>query len=192
MSIIAGVLRNRPSVLLRLGLILLLPWIWAVYLMPMWASALCGGLWLIAFFLGARTFVAPMFARRRAGDNLALSPDQMIKMRGPEAGFNIETFQGEMGLFHGQLGKWRGSSKYSSSKAAHAKKDVGEVITQTEQAVLALTTSFRGITTKTRQQMDTAMSLLRRNADQVNISEGGWLSLPDYIRAYDTQLQEVI
>jgi len=58
--------------------------------------------------------------------------------------------------------------------------------------VLALTLSFRGITTKTRQQMETAMSLLKRSAEQVNISPGGWLSLPDYIHAYEMQLLEVV
>jgi methyl-accepting chemotaxis protein len=69
---------------------------------------------------------------------------------------------------------------------------MGEVISQTEQAVLALTMSFRGITMKTRQQMEAAMSLLRRNSTELTASEGAWLSLPDYIRAYETQLQEVI
>jgi methyl-accepting chemotaxis protein len=36
------------------------------------------------------------------------------------------------------------------------------------------------------------MSLLKRSASELSVSEGAWLSLPDYIRAYETQLHEVI
>lgn len=195
MSVIAGVLRKRAVILVQLGLVLLLPWVWAAFVMPLWAFAVCGGLWVLAFLLGFRYFVTPMLTRRRASDDASLSPEQIMEMRAPNLGklsMEIQALQGELGSLHGKLGRWQGSSKYSSNKTAHATEGVGEVISQTEQAVLALTMSFRGITTKTRQQMDTAMSLLRRNADHINISEGGWASLPDYIRAYETQLQEVI
>jgi hypothetical protein len=188
------VIRNRPSVLARLGLLLLLPWLWAAFVLPLWALAVCGGLWLIAFFMGFRYFVAPMFARRRSGDE-NLSAEQIMKLRAADSvkpKLDINTITGELGLFQSQLNKWGGASRSSSSKTADAKQGMGEVISQTEQAVLALTMSFRGITTKTRKQMETAMSLLRRNADQLSVSEGAWLSLPDYIRAYETQLQEVI
>lgn len=193
-SIIASILRNRPSVLARLGFLLLLPWAWAAYLLPEWALALCGGLSVLAFFAGFRSFVTPMFARRRS-DDPRFSVDQVVKMRAANSGqrdLDIRTITGELGQFRIQLNKWGGTSKTSSSKTAGAKEDMGEVISQTEQAVLALTMSFRGITTKTRQQMETAMSLLRRNANELTVSEGAWLSLPDYIRAYETQLQEVV
>jgi len=195
MSAITGVVRNRPWVLGRLGLLLLLPWIWAAFVVPLWVIAVCGGLWVLAFLLGFRYFVTPMFTRRRANDDLAVPVDEIIKMRtaaSPKPGLDINSIQGELGGFHKSLGKWQGTSEYSSGRTALVKEGVGEVISQTEQAVLALTLSFRGITNKTRQQMDTAMSLLRRNANQLNVSEGGWLSLPDYIHAYETQLQEVI
>ena len=191
--IIASILRNRPSVLARLGFLLLFPWVWTAYLLPEWALALCGGLSVLAFFAGFRSFVTPMFARRRS-DDPKLSVDQVVKMRAGDAGkpgFDIRTIQGELGQFQRQLNIWGGTSKTSSSKTADAREGMGEVISQTEQAVLALTMSFRGITTKTRQQMETAMSLLRRNASELTVSEGAWLSLPDYIRAYETQLKEV-
>jgi len=191
--IIASILRNRPSVLARLGFLLLFPWVWTAYLLPQWALALCGGLSVLAFFAGFRSFVTPMFARRRS-DDPKLSVDQVVKMRAGDAGkpgFDIRTIQGELGQFQRQLNVWGGTSKTSSSKTADAREGMGEVISQTEQAVLALTMSFRGITTKTRQQMETAMSLLRRNASELTVSEGAWVSLPDYIRAYETQLKEV-
>ena len=191
--IIASVLRNRPSVLVRLGFLLLFPWVWTAYLLPEWALALCGGLSVLAFFAGFRSLVTPMFARRRS-DDPGLSVDQVVKMRAvspDRPNLDIRTITGELGQFRIQLNKWGGTSKTSSSKTADAREGMGEVISQTEQAVLALTMSFRGITTKTRQQMETAMSLLRRNASELTVSEGAWLSLPDYIRAYETQLKEV-
>jgi len=192
-SVIASVLRNRPSVVVRLTFLLLLPWVWAAYLLPQWAFAVCGGLSLLALFSGFRSFVTPMFARRRS-DDPKLAVDHLVRMRAGDAGkpgFDIRTIQGELGQFQRQLNVWGGTSKTSSSKTADAREGMGEVISQTEQAVLALTMSFRGITTKTRQQMETAMSLLRRNASELTVSEGAWVSLPDYIRAYETQLKEV-
>jgi methyl-accepting chemotaxis protein len=193
-SVIASVLRNRPAVVVRLALLLLLPWAWTAYFLPLWALCVCGGLSLIAFFAGFRSFVIPMFARRRS-DDPKLSLEQLVKMRAPslrQPDLDIKTITGELSQFRTQLNRWGGTSKSSSSKTADAREGMGEVISQTEQAVLALTMSFRGITQKTRQQMETAMSLLRRNASDLTVSEGAWLSLPDYIRAYETQLQEVI
>jgi hypothetical protein len=196
-SVFTSVLRNRPFVLARLGLMLLLPWAWIPFVVPTpsWALALCGAFWALAFAMGVSFFVTPMFARRRSDDR-KLSVDEVVKLRGAgipaQRGIDIRTITGELSQFQTQLNKWGGASKTSSNQTAHAKEDVGEVISQTEQAVLALTMSFRGITHKTRQQMETAMSLLRRNASELTVSEGAWLSLPDYIRAYETQLQEVI
>jgi len=193
-SVTASVLRNRPSVVIRLTFLLLLPWGWASYLLPQWALAVCGGLSLVALMLGFRSFVSPMFARRRS-DGPKLSVDELVKLRAGNTGqpsLDIRAITGELSQFRTQLNRWGGASKTSSSQTADAKEGMGEVISQTEQAVLALTMSFRGITSKTRQQMETAMSLLRRNASELTVSEGAWLSLPDYIRAYETQLQEVI
>ena len=195
-SVFASVLRNRPLVLARLGVLLVLPWAWVGFVVPLpsWALALCAGLSALAFSIGVRFFVTPAFARRRS-DDPGLSVDQVVKLRTGESGqpgLDLRSITGELSRFQTQLDKWGGASKNSSSKTADAKVGMGEVITQTEQAVLALTMSFRGITQKTRQQMETAMSLLRRNASELTVSEGAWLSLPDYIRAYETQLQEVI
>ena len=194
-SVIArSVLRNRPAVVARLTFLLLLPWVWTAYFLPPWALSVCGGLSLLALIAGFQFFVVPMFARRRS-DDPKLSVEQLVKMRAasaPQPGLDMKTITGELSQFRTQLTRWGGTSKTSSDRTADAKVGMGEVITQTEKAVLALTMSFRGITMKTRQQMEAAMSLLRRNSTELTASEGAWLSLPDYIRAYETQLQEVI
>jgi methyl-accepting chemotaxis protein len=191
----ARIVRNSPGVVVKLGAILMLPWIWAVFLMPLWASAVCAGLWALGVVAAIRLFVAPMFTRQRAGDR-SLSSEEIMKMRAPSPGPGVivldQDTRGDLGSLHNGLQRWQESSSASSGETATARERVSEVISQTEHAVLALTTSFRGITTKTREQMEAAMSLLKRNADQVNISPGTWLSLPDYIRAYEMQLQEVI
>jgi methyl-accepting chemotaxis protein len=193
-SVIATVVRNRPAVVARLTFLLLLPWVWTAYFLPPWALSVCGGLTLLALIAGFQFFVIPMFARRRS-DDPKLSVEQLVKMRAAtprQPGLDMKTITGELSQFRTQLNRWGGTSKTSSDRTADAREGMGEVISQTEKAVLALTMSFRGITMKTRQQMEAAMSLLRRNSSELTASEGAWLSLPDYIRAYETQLQEVI
>jgi methyl-accepting chemotaxis protein len=194
MSLIVSVFRHRPAVLLQLGAIMLVPWAWAAFVMPPWASALCSGLTVAAVFLAVHFLVAPAFTRRRAGDE-SLGYEQIVKMRSSDSSMlpiDLQSIHGDLGLLHTGLHRWQKSSSVSSIETAAARERVTEVISQTERAVLALNLSFRGITSKTRQQMETAMSLLRRNTDQANISPGSWLSLPDYIHAYEMQLHQVI
>ena len=194
MSVTFNVVRNRPKIVLQLGAILLLPWVWAAFVMPLWVSAVCAALWAVAFPFAIHLFVVPRFRRQRASDS-SLTPEQLMEMRAPTTGMfaiDPQTVRGDLDSLHSGLRRWQETSSVSSGETATARDRVGEVISQTERAVLALTLSFRGITTKTRQQMETAMSLLKRSADQANISPGGWLSLPDYIRAYEMQLLEVV
>lgn len=194
MSVTFSIVRKRPKIILQLGAILLLPWGWAALVMPWWASAVAAALWAVAFMVAIRLFLVPRFARHRAGDS-ALTPEQIMTMRAPTTGMfamDAQTIRGDLDSLHNGLRRWQESSSVSSGETADARERVADVISQTERAVLALTLSFRGITTKTRQQMETAMSLLKRSTEQVNISPGGWLSLPDYIRAYEMQLQEVV
>ncbi len=189
----ASILRNSPGIAVKLGAILMLPWIWAVTVMPLWAAGVCALLWTGALFASIRFFVAPTFARQRAGESLP--SEEIMKMRAPPAPGVIvldQDTRGDLGSLHNGLRRWQESSSVSSGETATARESVSEVISQTESAVLALTASFRGITTKTRAQMEAAMTLLKRNAEQASISPGSWLSLPDYIRAYEMQLQEVI
>ena len=194
MSLTARVIRRRPAIVFQLGAIMLVPWAWAAFVMPSWAFAVCGGLTVVAVFLAVRFLVAPTFARRRAGDE-SLQSEQIMKMRSSDAPMlplDLRSIHGDLGSLHTGLRRWQKSSSVSSIETATARERVTEVMSQTERAVLALTLSFRGITSKTREQMETAMSLLQRNAEQANISPGSWLSLPDYIHAYEMQLHEVV
>jgi methyl-accepting chemotaxis protein len=64
-----------------------------------------------------------------------------------------------------------------------------EVTQQTEAAATSIGKSFQVVMNKTGQQMDDAVRLLKSNSD----SAGGstWLSLPDFIKAYEHQLDAV-
>jgi len=194
MSLTARVIRRRPVIVLRLGVIMLVPWAWAAFVMPWWASAVCGGLTVGAVLLAIRFVAAPTAARRRARGAPARSKQGMKKqsLDAPVLPLDLESIHGDLGSLHTGLRRWQKSSFVSSLDTATARERVTEVISQTEGAVLALTLSFRGITSKTREQMETAMSLLQRNVEQANISPGSWLSLPDYIHAYEMQLNEVV
>src|SRR5262249_56124703 len=69
-SIFASVLRNRPVVLARLALLLVLPWAWVAFVVPMpsWVLGACGGMSALLFAVAVRWFVTPTFARRRSDD----------------------------------------------------------------------------------------------------------------------------
>lgn len=176
--------------LTRFGLVLLLPWCWAVFVVPPWVSAVCAALMLPAFFLGLRYLISPILARCLEVNGEALPAGEREQMD-----LDLRNLRGELGSLHGTLGKWQNTSRHTSGNVGDATQGVGEVISQTEQAVLELSKSFRGITLKTRQQMETAMSMLHRDEDDGEggaATSGTWISLPDYIHAYEKQLQEVI
>src|SRR5437667_10213552 len=108
MSVTFNIVRSRPKIVLQLGAILLLPWAWAAFVMPLWASGVCAALWAVAFFLAVRLFVVPMFARHRAGDN-SLSPEQIIDMRAPTTGMfavDPQVIRGDLGSLHRGLRRW--------------------------------------------------------------------------------------
>ena len=197
LSPIARALRRNPKIALQTSAIMLLPWAWAAFLLPWWASAVCGALALAAVFLIFGFLVVPTLARaRRSGSGKAsLRPEQLVEMRSTDmhlGPIDPQTIRGDLGVLHTGLRRWQKSSSVSSLETATARDRVTEVMSQTEHAVLELTSSFRGITSKTRQQMEAAMSLLQRNVEQASLSPGSWLSLPDYIHAYEMQLHEVV
>src|SRR5262249_29517990 len=150
-----SIARRNPGIVVKLGLILMLPWGWAAFFMPWWVSGACAALSVAGLLLAVRVFVAPMFARHRAGDE-SLTSEQIMAMRNPNSAIiplDHQTIQGDLGSLHTGLRRWEESSIVSSGETAVARDRVAEVISQTEDAVLALNRSFRGITTKTRQQM---------------------------------------
>src|SRR6266567_2708886 len=105
MSVTFNIVRSRPKIILQLGAILFLPWVWAAFVMPLWASGVCAALWLVAFRFAVHLFVVPRFKRHRAGDS-SLTPEQIMEMRAPTTGmFTIDpqTVRGDLDSLHNGL-----------------------------------------------------------------------------------------
>src|SRR5437764_15140953 len=96
-----SLVRKSPRMVFTLGSILLLPWAWAAFVMPLWALGLCGALRVVGLVAAVRLIVAPMFARRRAREE-SLTSEQLMTMRAPPMPGVIrlahQTRPGELGV----------------------------------------------------------------------------------------------
>ena len=83
------------------------------------------------------------------------------------------------------LERWDAASQVNQKKLETVSESVEDVIRLTEEAVTEISNGFRVVVGKANEQTEAAMSLLK--------GEGGTgiLSLPEFIKAYDTQLQNV-
>jgi methyl-accepting chemotaxis protein len=83
------------------------------------------------------------------------------------------------------LERWDAASQVNQKKLETVAESVEDVIRLTEEAVNEISNGFRVVVGKANEQTEAAMSLLK--------GEGGTgiLSLPEFIKAYDTQLQNV-
>jgi len=88
------------------------------------------------------------------------------------------------------VAQWLDASRQADSGIATASRELGEVNQQSEAAAVNIGNSFRSIMDKTGNQMESAVKLLKSDT---SAESGGssWLSLPDFIRAYEHQLDEV-
>lgn len=87
------------------------------------------------------------------------------------------------------LGQWLGTSQAATSNLQQVRAMLDEVTTQSESAATSIGNSFRVVMQKTGQQMDDALRLLKSSSDGAGGST--WLSLPDFIKAYEKQLDTV-
>jgi methyl-accepting chemotaxis protein len=85
------------------------------------------------------------------------------------------------------LERWDTASQANQKKLETVTASVEEVICLTENAVNEISRNFRIVVAKANEQTEAAMSLLQAGEG----SRTGILSLPDFIHAYDTQLQNV-
>lgn len=161
-----------------LMLVLAVPWVWAAFLIPWWVSLGASLLVpLVAVATVIYVFPSPPLPRR-ASDNAALTNRQIEKMRGTSSGL------------HSMLGRWSSVSSDARVSLEEVQEHVDDVAAQTETAVVEITSSFIGITRKTRSQMDFALSLLQQtqSPDQKPADSKEDFSLPQYIRASEAML----
>lgn len=156
----------------------LLPWALGVLSMPWWGA-------LVAAVLSASSiFLIVWLIRQQSAAAHELRADaQRNEQRQADQAFESS------GKLRGLLAEWLGSSQAATANLQQARVMLDEVTQQTEAAAASIGNSFRVVMNKTGQQMDDAVRLLKSNSD----GSGGstWLSLPDFIKAYEKQLDEV-
>lgn len=156
----------------------LLPWVWGIGTMPPWVSLVSLLLSVVAVFMVVWLF-------RNHAESLRA---QSASVQRIEQLQSTSTNDDEIALRQ-MLAEWLASSRAAATSLQQARTMLDEVTQQTEAAAASVGKSFQVVMTKTGQQMDDALRLLKSNSD----SEGGstWLSLPDFIRAYELQLDAV-
>lgn len=166
------------KVVLLCAAAVLLPWVWGLWTMPLWVVLVSLLLSAIAVFLLYSSF-------RRHAESLRVQAAgaQRVEQRQTNTAADLEQSLRQM------LGEWLASSHTTSANLRQARAMLDEVTQQTEAAATSIGKSFQMVMNKTGQQMDDAVRLLKSNSDGAGGST--WLSLPDFIKAYEQQLDAV-
>ena len=157
----------------------LLPWLWGVWAVPLWVAAVSLVFSVVSLFLIYYLMTSRVEALRMQGE-VTQAAD-----RG-EAAAAAQSVAALQSL----LAHWLESSQVASSSIQRARASLDDVTQQSEAAAANIGKSFRVIMDKTGQQMDSAVRLLKSSSGD---GTGGstWLSLPDFITAYERQLDNV-
>ena len=169
---------RHPYLLSALVVVLFLPWIWMSFLVPRWALLVS----LALVPLAALVAIALVVRDVTAEDDL-----QAVSAGDDPAKWRKRTrlFQQVVVGLDTMLERWDVASQVNRQKLDAVSESVEDVIKTTEDAVMEMSSGFRVIVSKANEQTEAAMSLLK--------GEGGTgiLSLPEFIKAYESQLVNV-
>jgi len=170
---------RHPYLLAALVVVLFLPWLWMSYLVPTWALAISLGLVPIAALIA----LALVEKDVNTEDDPAAAPsdEPFLKWRK-----RMRIFQQTVVGVDTMLERWDSASQANRRKLETLTDSVEEVIKLTESAVTEIGKNFRVVVAKANEQTEAAMSLLQGEGASTGI-----LSLPEFIKAYDTQLVNV-
>ena len=170
---------GRGKALALCAAAVLLPWVWGVWAVPLWVAAVSLVFSVVSLFLIYHLTTSRVEAVRTQA--------QAVQMQ--DKGDTAAATQSVAEL-QGLLGYWMQSAQVAGGSISHARASLDDVTQQSEAAAANIGKSFRVIMDKTGQQMDSAVRLLKSNSVA---GEGGsaWLSLPDFITAYERQLDNV-
>jgi methyl-accepting chemotaxis protein len=154
------------------------PWIWNVWAMPLWVA-------LVSLALSVLSVILIFWLLKSHSDALRArqAVSQSVEKR-EAAGASEST-----AALRGMLSQWLGASQVAGGSLQQARAMLDEVTHQSEAAAANIGKSFQVIMNKTGLQMDNAVRLLKSNSDGAGGST--WLSLPDFIKAYENQLDTV-
>ena len=169
---------RHPYLLAALVVVLFLPWAWMSFLVPRWAIAVSLALVPLAALVAVALVVRDVTAEDDL--NAVAAGDDPAKWKK-----RTRLFQQVVVGLDTMLERWDVASQVNREKLAEVSTSVEEVIKMTEVAVTDISASFRVIVSKAHEQTEAATSLLK--------GEGGTgiLSLPEFIKAYDSQLVNV-
>ena len=174
---------NRQQILV-FAVVALLPWLWAVFLIPAWISGAALTASIIAIVVAPR-----LMPSASVGSNPPSAPDN----RPGEDQRAIRRASRPLRLL---LARWAGITQNSSSDLGETQGALLEVIEESETAVLSISKSFRSITSRSTQQIEYAMGLLQTTRGPGDVGSGdgdqGEMSLREYIRAYEVLLNLTI
>ena len=170
---------RHPYLLAALVVVLFLPWMWMSFLIPFWALAISLALVPFAALVALALVVKDV---NREEDAIGSGSDEpFLKWRKRTRLFS----QVVIGL-DTMLERWDTASQLNQKKLEMVTESVEDVIRLTEEAVNEISRNFRVVVAKANEQTEAAMSLLQGDGQKTGI-----LSLPDFIKAYDSQLVNV-
>jgi methyl-accepting chemotaxis protein len=170
---------RHPYLLAALVVVLFLPWVWMSFLVPPWAIALSMALVPLAALVALALVVRDVNAED--DEEQAGAGDDPFKWRK-----RTRLFQQVVVGLDTMLERWDVAAQLNRKKLEDVTESVEEVIKLTENAVTEISKNFRIVVAKAHEQTEAAMSLLQGDGKQTGI-----LSLPEFIKAYDTQLVNV-
>jgi len=168
---------RHPYLLSALVVVLFLPWAWMSFLIPMWAVAISLALVPVAAVVAIALVVQDLNADEEGGEG----EDRYLTWRK-----RTRLFQQVVVGLDTMLERWDAASQVNRAKLEEVHDSVEEVIALTESAVSEISKSFRVVVAKAKEQTEAAMSLLQGEGQKTGV-----LSLPEFIKAYDTQLVNV-
>ena len=172
--------RQHPYLLAALIVVLFLPWLWMSALVPFWATAISLALVPLAALVALALVVRDVNAEE---ENIGSGGDEpFLKWRK-----RTRLFQQVVVGQDTMLERWDAASQSNLKRLEMLTASVEEVVRLTENAVTEISKNFRVVVAKAHEQTEAAMSILQEGEGQ----HTGILSLPEFIKAYDTQLVNV-
>lgn len=157
----------------------LAPWLWAVFFVPAWVSAVSLVIALVAIFVAVKYLPVDGAIEEPLAVGRSAAKDERVMRR-------------ESRPLRRLLARWSSITQTTTSDLGETQGALQEVIEESETAVLNISKSFRNITSRSTQQIEHAMGLLQttRGPGDVGSGDGGEeeMSLPEYIRAYEVLL----
>jgi methyl-accepting chemotaxis protein len=170
---------RHPYLLAALVVVLFLPWMWMSFLVPPWAVIVSMALVPLAALVALALVVRDVNAEE---ENIGSGGEEpFLKWRK-----RTRLFQQVVVGLDTMLDRWDSASQTNQKKLEMVTESIEEVIKLTEDAVTEISKNFRVVVAKAHEQTELAMSLLQGDGNKTGI-----LSLPDFIKAYDSQLVNV-